>query len=139
MATGDLLVPTIQRIQFLRSIFAGIGAFRLGLFKEPYDPTVTDTIGTYQAIEANFSVYARQPCAIVSYNFDIDGNAVALGQILTWEVTFPGPAQNIYGFFGADATNKLLFAQRSVLGPVPMTLIGQQYRVAFQFSMGGME
>jgi hypothetical protein len=134
----DLLAPTPARVSFLKYIFGGIGPIKLGLCRAPFVPAVTDTIGTYQRIEANFPVYQRQAMSIASYNWDTPGNAVALGTIVTWTVTFNTMPNDIYGYFAVDSLNNLLWAQVDPFGPQQMAFVGQTYRVFPQVALGAL-
>ena len=117
------------KLSLAEQILAWQGA-SLGLFVQPWTPSISDTLVNYLAIEATFPGYQREPV----YNWSPpvqDGNTppgvVSAAVPCLFRRSLSGPVQNVYGVFMVDAVGNLRWAQVDDNAPVPLSQVGDPY------------
>lgn len=109
----------------------------VGLFESDYEPTANDTIATYNAIEADFPGYARQPLENWMNATLIDsGHARTEADIVTFTRTSDaGGPKTVYGYFVVDQAGNVLWAENGPFAPVVVTDAGDQVTLLPRFSL----
>jgi len=105
---------------------------RIGLFTNDWRPEIPDTSSAL--VEATYIGYARQSVTDWGAVYtNLSGQAQVDAGPYTFQVTSPSPTQSVYGYFLADPTGNLIWAERNQAGPSPMFALGSPYVVIPRF------
>jgi len=132
-----LQVSTDGVVSMLTTLVDNWGSIHAGLYVSAHIPLYSDTLAVYQAMEATFPGYARQP--LVNWLVpgpDAEGNAVTFADLLTWRQTAPAVVQDVYGVFMVSPAGDLLWAEVNPNGSTPMQFAGDTFSHFPQFALG---
>jgi hypothetical protein len=133
-----LILPNTAKVLVGQRLFAASGWF-LRLYRNDYSPTFASAYGDF--LEATFSGYsgARDLTGLWAFTGLDSGRAMFACPLQTWTQDGGATSNLIYGYYLADESNNLMWAERAPGAPFnlaplqPSLVIIPKFTVASEF------